>query len=308
MFDDSDSPLEPGTPSRPEGEGDASLAHAQGEGDASLAHAQGEGEPSPAHAQGEGEPSPAHAQGEGEPSPAHAQGEGEPSPAHAQGEGEARRTPKAKGSQARRTPKAKGSQARRTPKAKGSQARRTPKAKGSQARRTPKAKGSQARRKRGSGRAGGTPRRTIRSIARTGTSCHTPAKAASTPRRGAPTAPSTSCAGHRRSSHVPKKTTIRTDSQATGTRSLVVASGFRRSRSGRGGARRRGLPLVSLSENRERSPDTHALLRKWGGDGTVCGAPEACSPKPNGCVSGTVRYSLNSFASSTHSPSGARSR
>ena len=40
MFDDSDSPLEPGTPSRPEGEGDASLAHAQ----------EGEGEPSPAQA------------------------------------------------------------------------------------------------------------------------------------------------------------------------------------------------------------------------------------------------------------------
>ena len=83
MFDDSDSPLEPGTPSRPEGEGDASLAHAQREGDASLAHAQREGDASPAHAQREGDASPAHAQREGEPSPAHAQREGEPSPAQA---------------------------------------------------------------------------------------------------------------------------------------------------------------------------------------------------------------------------------
>ena len=50
MFDDSDSPLEPGAPSRPEGEGDTSPAHAQGEGEASPAHALGEGEPSPAQA------------------------------------------------------------------------------------------------------------------------------------------------------------------------------------------------------------------------------------------------------------------
>ena len=61
MFDDSDRPLEPGAPSRPESEGEASLAHTQSEGDTSLAHTQSEGEPSPAHTQSEGEPSPAQA-------------------------------------------------------------------------------------------------------------------------------------------------------------------------------------------------------------------------------------------------------
>ena len=50
MFDDSDRPLEPGAPSRPESEGEASLAHTQSEGDTSPAHTQSEGEPSPAQA------------------------------------------------------------------------------------------------------------------------------------------------------------------------------------------------------------------------------------------------------------------